>query len=1062
MAATALRTLAREQSKIEPRKGRPVLRAAQGTSQPPRQTNRARSHMRPDFSFLPGGGEMGELIRAFDWSNTPIGSPEGWSPALKTMLQIMLANRFPHILWWGPEYVQFYNDPYRPIPGAKHPKRVLGQRGRDCWSEIWHIIGPLVDRPFRGGPATWDEDILLEIDRHDFTEETHFTIAYSPVPDEMAEGGIGGVLATVHEITQKVIAERRVLTLRDLGARLAGARTAEDACSLAANTFAAHDKDIPFALLYLGERDGRRARLAASTGVDVHDFTSQLVSLQGNQSHWPFAAARDTGSMLLIEDLASRFAIAPKGPWLDPPKRAVVLTLPSSKPQEPAGYLVAGVSARLRLDEFYQDFFELARTQIATAITNARAYEEERKRAEALAEIDRAKTVFFNNVSHEFRTPLTLLLGPAEDILAMKPGTLPPEATKQVEVIHRNALRLQRLVNTLLDFSRIEAGRVKGTFAPVDLSGLTADLASVFRAAMEKAGLAFNVETQPLAEPVFVDREMWEKILFNLLSNAFKFTLQGEVRVSLSAEEHTAVLHVADTGIGIPAEELPNIFKRFHRVEDRRGRTHEGTGIGLALVQELVRLHGGEISVQSEAGLGTRFEVRLPFGKDHLPAARIDSAANVGQTSGTRRAFVEEALAWLPEQDRAINGKAAIRGNRASRPRVLLVEDNADMRNYARRLLHARYAVEAVANGALALESARKNRPDLILSDVMMPVMNGLELVSAIRADARLCTTPVILLSARAGEEARIEGASQLADDYIVKPFSARELLARVDTHIKLARARAEAEEAVQTELAERKKFEKELRRAQDELGHHAERLEREVEARTASLREALTQLEEFSYSVSHDLRSPLRAIAGYNNALREDLSASLPAAAQTYLEKIGRNADRMEHLVNDVLTFSRVARADLKLHPISLQQFIEDTREQNPSMQEPAAEITIDTPHQVMADEAPLGQVISNLLGNAVKFVPAGEKPIVHVRSEQKGDRVRLWVEDSGIGIAPQYRSQLFGMFQRLPAKKDYEGTGIGLAIVRKATERMGGAVGMEANEPKGCRFWIELRSST
>ncbi len=1008
---------------------------------------------------------MGELIRAFDWAKTPIGAPESWSPALKTMLQIMLANRFPHILWWGAEYIQFYNDPYRPYPGTKHPKRVLGQRGCDCWSEIWHIIGPLVDRPFRGGPATWDEDILLEIHRHDFTEETHFTIAYSPVPDDTVDGGVGGVLATVHEITQKVVSERRVVALRDLGASLADARTAPEVCTLAAKTLSVHAKDIPFALLYLTSRDGAQGILSASTGVDPQGFIAGAVDLDSqSESAWPFAAARTTGSIQVIQDLPTRFAIVPKGPWSDPPAQAVVLTLPSSKPQEPAGYLVAGISARLRFDQFYKDFFELVRTQIATAIANARAYEEERKRAEALAEIDRAKTVFFNNVSHEFRTPLTLLLGPAEEILAMKPGTLPSEATKQVEVIHRNALRLQRLVNTLLDFSRIEAGRVKGTFAPVDLAGLTADLASVFRAAMEKAGLAFRVETQPLPEPVFVDREMWEKIVFNLLSNAFKFTLHGEVRVSLSAEEYTAVLEVADTGIGIPREELPNIFKRFHRVEGRRGRTDEGTGIGLALVQELVRLHGGEISVQSETGFGTRFEVRLPFGKDHLPAGRIDSAPSL-QRSVVGRAFVEEALTWLPEQrtdESNITGEVANGGNSAARPRVLLVEDNADMRNYARRLLHPRYAVEVVANGALALESARKNRPDLILSDVMMPVMNGLELISAIRADARLRTTPVILLSARAGEEARIEGVSQLADDYIVKPFSARELLARVETHIKLARARAEADEAAQIELAQRKKFEKELRRAQDELGHHAERLERDVEARTASLREALTQLEEFSYSVSHDLRSPLRAIAGYNNALREDFGASLPPAAQTYLEKIARNADRMEHLVNDVLTFSRVARADLKLHPISLQQFIEDVREQNPSMQQPAADITIDTPHQVMADEAPLGQVISNLLGNAVKFVPSGEKPIVHVRSEQKHNRVRLWVKDSGIGIPLQYRSQLFGMFQRLPAKRNYEGTGIGLAIVRKATERMGGAVGMEANEPKGCRFWIELRSST
>jgi signal transduction histidine kinase len=318
------------------------------------------------------------------------------------------------------------------------------------------------------------------------------------------------------------------------------------------------------------------------------------------------------------------------------------------------------------------------------------------------------------------------------------------------------------------------------------------------------------------------------------------------------------------------------------------------------------------------------------------------------------------------------------------------------------------------------------------------------------------------LLSARAGEEARIEGASQRADDYIIKPFSARELLARIDNQIRLARAREQAHEAAQKEIAQRKMVEQELRVAQERLNHYAQHLENEVDARTASLREAMTQLEEFSYTVSHDLRAPLRAITGYNNVLREDCGVDLPPVARQYLEKIGRNADRMEHLVNDILTFSRVGRADLQLRAISLQKFIEDVREQSPTMQEPAAEMTIVTPHNVMADEAPLGQAISNLLTNAVKFVPSDAKPVVRVRSEQIAERVRLWIEDSGIGIAPQYRNQLFGMFQRLPAKREYEGTGIGLAIVRKAVERMGGSVGMEANEPTGCRFWIELKGST
>jgi hypothetical protein len=183
-----------------------------------------RSTPTPPFAFLPGGGEMGARIRAFDWASSPLGPVERWSPALRTTLRIVLANRFPHLLWWGPQYIQLYNEPYAPIPGAKHPDRALGQPASECWAEIWHVIGPLIERPFHGGPPAWDEDILLEVQRHGFTEESHFTIAYSPVPDETAPGGIGGVLGTVHEITEKVIGERRTRVLRDLAARIGDAK----------------------------------------------------------------------------------------------------------------------------------------------------------------------------------------------------------------------------------------------------------------------------------------------------------------------------------------------------------------------------------------------------------------------------------------------------------------------------------------------------------------------------------------------------------------------------------------------------------------------------------------------------------------------------------------------------------------------------------------------------------------------------------------------------------------------------------------------------------------------
>ena len=763
--------------------------------------------------ILLGGGEMGERIRAFDWSQTPLGPIDSWSPALLTTVRTMLANRFPLLLWWGPQYISIYNDAYIPILGEKHPW-ALGQPVRECWKEIWHILQPLIDTPFQGGPATWDDDIFLEINRHGFIEETHFTIAYSPVPDETALGGIGGVLATVHEITEKVVGERRIVALRDLGAHIAEARTAEEACRIAAETLAGHDKDIPFALLYLIETDGKSAYLAGAAGVLIdEEISPRTVDLnEPRNSLWPLATVWRTGVMQVVEPLEERFPGAPLGPWSDRPGTAVVLPIPSNKAHQLAGLLIVGVSARLKFDQLYKDFLELVRTQVAAAIANARAYEEERRRAEALAEIDRAKTAFFSNVSHEFRTPLTLMLGPLEEALADS-EELSPANRERLSMVHRNALRQLRLVNTLLDFARIEAGRIEANYQPTDLAFYTAELASVFRSAIEQAGLKLIVNCEPLSAPVYVDREMWEKIVLNLVSNAFKFTFEGEIEVSLVQRGERVELSVRDTGVGIPADELPHMFERFHRVRGMRSRTQEGTGIGLALVQELIRLHSGAIDVTSVEKKGTTFTVSIPMGTTHLSENRIGVTQPTSRVTAVALAaepFVQEALSWLPENDLPLSMPSSVSDQlpldsgkegmttAVRKPRILLADDNADMREYIQRLLtQSNYRVESVSDGVAALEAARAHPPALVLIDVMMPRLDGFGLLRELRADSATATIPVIMLSARAGEEARVEGMEAGADDYLVKPFSARELVARIRAHLEIARIRNEAEEAI-------------------------------------------------------------------------------------------------------------------------------------------------------------------------------------------------------------------------------------------------------------------------
>lgn len=775
-----------------------------------RQGDGAFPRSKPQPSLV-GGGEMGGLILSFDWSKTPLGPVEQWSPTLRMMVSFLLANRFPLLLWWGPHYISIYNDAYRPILGTKHPW-ALGRPVNEVWSEIWSVLRPLIDTPFEGGPATWIEDIELHINRHGFLEESHFTIAYSPVPDDAAARGIGGVLATVHEITEKVIGERRIVILRDLGSRASHAKSAEDACAVAAAVLSNHVKDVPFALLYLIDPKGNKVRLAGAAGIASGEAVSPLqMPMDGPAAPWPVADVLQRQNIVVVDNLAGRFDCVPPGPSGDPPHSAVLVPLHSNKLGELVGFVVAGVSPRLRLDHLYRSFFELMAAQIATSIASAGAYEEERRRAEALAEIDRAKTAFFSNVSHELRTPLTLMLGPLEQALASPTEAL-PQRRDDLVVAHRSGLRLMRLVNTLLDFSRSEAGRVQASYEPVDLATFTAGLVDEFRPVTEKAGLRLMVDCPPLAEPVWVDRDMWEKIVLNLVSNAFKFTLEGVITVRLRAVDGRAVLAVEDSGNGIPDGELPRIFDRFHRVTGARGRTHEGTGIGLALVQELSNLHGGSVEAASTLGTGSTFTVSIPLGTAHLPTDRLRAERSLQSTAVGAQPYIEEALRWLPggpdrsapveQVDRDIFPEqrlfTATDGERAT---VLVVDDNADMREYITRLLAPHYQVRTAADGEEALASIRQQRPDLLLSDVMMPRLDGLGLVRQIRAEATLADIPIVLLSARAGEEASVEGLEAGADDYLLKPFSSRELLARVTANQKMAKLRRGFEARIESDL---------------------------------------------------------------------------------------------------------------------------------------------------------------------------------------------------------------------------------------------------------------------
>ncbi|MDO1477822.1 ATP-binding protein [Rhodococcus ruber] len=707
-------------------------------------------------TLFPGPDPTATVHRDADWAATQLGPIDTWPPELTAAVRTVVPSRVPMLLCWGPELVQIFNDAFRPLLGEKFPA-AAAQRAAECWEEIWDVIGALVTQAQRGEP-TLSERMQLFMHRFGYTEETYWTFSYSPV--RAADGTVAGIFVATTDVTEQVLAERRAAVLRELGQlAMTETATAHDACRAALGLLGGHEDDLPFGSAHL-----------CCEGVMV--TVAEFGAAPGVVSDLSEVIARVAGS-------GKAEAVADLGPDRD---TAVVLPLPVSG-GGPAGALVLGTSRFRELDEQYRVFLDMVAVRVSTALSDAQAYEAERRRAAELAELDAAKSRFFENVSHEFRTPLTLLLGPLQTLLDEHTAALPPAQVAAVAAARRAALRLQRLVDMLLDVARGDAGRLAAHSEPTDIVAVTRDGAELFRDAADRAGLALEVDVDDVpSRYVAIDRTMWTHIVLNLLSNAIKFTQAGSVSVTLRGDGANLVLRVADTGTGIAEAERGKIFDRFYQIGDRSGRSREGSGIGLSLVAQFVAALGGSVSVDDVAPHGTVFTVTVPAVPSSQPApgAADDVVASAGA------AYLGEVEAWRP-----VAVPAA--GPREGQPCILLVEDNADMRDHLLGLLTAQgWHVDATADAESALERIRAELPDLLLTDVMLPGRSGLSLLQDVRDDERLARLPVILLTARAGSESAVEGLRAGADDYVVKPFHPSELTARVRVHLEMSRLREE------------------------------------------------------------------------------------------------------------------------------------------------------------------------------------------------------------------------------------------------------------------------------
>jgi len=973
-------------------------------------------------------GEMADRFREFDWGSTPLGPVDRWPESWRNAVNIILDSSFPTALALGSELVYFYNDAFIPLAGPSRHPHGLGTPVPLAWKEIWEqILAHRFEYTLRTGMPTFEADLLMPLARSGYLEETFITFSFAALRD--AQSKPNGIFCTAIETTARVIADRQLLCLRALAAQGSLAETPEAACQAAVATLEANPRDLPFALLYLIERGGKRARLAGTVGLaSIPDTVPALVDLSNGPDPWKLSAVAGTRAAVAVNAVQALIAGSLRVTEVTP-EHAVALPIVSRGDSELAAILVAGANPMRPLDES-RTFHTLIAGHLETAISNARAKQFERERTQALADLDRAKTIFFSNVSHELRTPLTLLLAPLDEALSR--DKLERADRQSLELARRGAGRLLKLVNSLLEFSRIEAGRVEAAYEPVDLAALTTDLTSMFRSAFERAGVTLTIDCSSIPEPVYVDRDKWEKIVLNLVSNALKFTFAGEVSVTQRVVGDYVQLDVEDSGCGIAAEDLTRVFERFFRGRASQTRTHEGTGIGLSLVEELVKLHGGGIAAQSDLGQGTTMTVRIPRGTAHLDADRIIAPRKTTPSRVGLHAFVEEALGWLPDA-----GGHNVSGSEIATPgespafdqtaKILVVDDNADMRGYLCRLLDQRWKTEGAADGLTALASIQRQPPDLVIADVMMPRLDGFGLLRALREDQATAQVPVMLLSARAGEEASADGLRAGADDYVIKPFSARELIARVESRLTQAKLRA----------AER---------------HGRDAAEKANQAR-----------DEFFAMLSHELRTPLMAVLGWTALLRGNRLGQEDTAYA--VDIIERNARTQRRMVDDLLDVSRIVTGRLRIDARSIPSLapviamvVDSFRPVAHGKGLTIATTLEDDAGPLRVDPERLQQVAWNLLSNAIHFTPPGGT--IQVRCSREESHVVLRVSDTGRGISPESVPHIFERYwQAGSAHPRRQGLGLGLAIAHKIVELHMGVIGAESDgEGRGSLFTVKL----
>lgn len=688
-----------------------------------------------------------------------------------------------------------------------------------------------------------------------------------------------------------------------------------------------------------------------------------------------------------------------------------------------------------KLSEERQSRLEIANQELATL-------------NEKLKEVDQLKTQFFANVSHELRTPLTLILGPTQNLLRTAQG-LSEDQRRDLEVVERNARILLRHVNDLLDVARLEASKMEANYSEVDLTQLVRLTASYFESLVEEKHLSFIVETPPTL-PAEIDAEKLQRVFLNLLSNAFKFTpAGGTIRYSLQTAQEQAIITVADSGPGIRPELREVIFERFRQGDGGATRHHSGTGLGLAIAKEFVELNNGTIGVSSATEGGASFRLEIPL---KAPAGvTLYEAQPLSQTISVQQEITRQTLEEL--QKPALTAPGASTSIKAEQPLVLVVEDNLEMSRFISHALAEEYQVATAFDGQEGLEKALELVPDLILSDVMMPRLSGDQLVHEIRSFPKLAAVPIVLLSAKANEELRVQMLREGAQDYLLKPFSVEELGARISNLVAMKRTR----EILQGELTSQSQN-------LTDLAH-------QLADRNQELKKALNSRDEFLSVAAHELKTPVTSLRGFAQLIINQFDKNEtvdPKRLRRALQIIDQQSEKLTRLSSQLLDVTRLeaGRMSLQREWVDLTRLVQEvvaTLQVNDRAKNHTISFQAIDPVQAWIDPIRFEQVVINLLDNAIKYNPEGGPVEVELTSDKKeaaAQTIRLAVTDHGIGIPPENRPYIFDRFYQVQSQAYYGGMGLGLYISRQIIELHGGQIEAEFPVDGGTRFVIILAS--